>query len=66
MWMEGSLILGDDPVAVDTVMLQMIDKKRNEAGLQALAPRAKHLQLCEEIGLGNNAPERIELITIEV
>ncbi len=66
LWMEGSLIVGEDPVAVDTVILQMIDKKRKEAGLQPVAPRARHLQLCEEIGLGYSNPEKINLIKIEV
>jgi hypothetical protein len=66
MWMEGSLIFGEDPVAVDTVMLNMIDEKRLQAGLQPVAPRAKHLQLCEAMGLGNNKKENINLIRIEV
>jgi hypothetical protein len=66
MWMEGSLIIGEDPVAVDTVMLQMIDKKRTEAGLQPVTPRAKHLALSEAIGLGNSKLENIDLVKIEV
>jgi len=66
MWMEGSLIVGEDPVAVDAVMLQMIDKKRLEAGLESVAKRAKHLQLSEEIGLGNSQLENIEIINLNI
>lgn len=66
MWMEGSLIIGEDPVAVDTVMLQMIEKKRLEAGLHPVTPMAKHLQLSEEIGLGNSKIENIELIKLKI
>lgn len=66
MWMEGSLILGEDPVAVDTVMLQIIDQKRTEAGLEPVAPMAKHLQLSEEIGLGNSDLNNIELIKLNI
>ena len=66
MWMEGSLIIGEDPVAVDAVMLQMIDAKRQEAGYPVVAPRAGHLQLSEQIGLGNSRMENIQLLSIEV
>jgi len=66
LWMEGSLILGEDPVAVDTVMLKLIDQKRIEAGLSPVAPMAKHLQLSEEIGLGNSNLNTIELIKLNI
>lgn len=66
IWMEGSLIVGEDPVAVDTVMLQLIDQKRIEAGLEPVAPMAKHLQLSEEIGLGNSNFNNIELIKLTI
>ena len=66
MWMEGSLIVGEDPVAVDTVMLKMIDEKRLEAGLESVARRAKHLQLSEEIGLGNSQIDNIEIIKLNI
>lgn len=64
MWMEGSLIVGVDPVAVDAVMLQLIDQKRTEAGLESVAPMTRYLQLSEEIGLGNSKPENIEIIKL--
>ena len=66
LWMEGSLILGEDPVAVDTVMLQIIDQKRVEAGLQPVAPMAKHLELSEEIGLGHHQAENIEIVKLNI
>lgn len=66
MWMEGSLIVGEDPVAVDKVMLQLVDEKRKEAGLESVSKRAKHLRLCEEIGLGNSKLENIEIIHLEI
>lgn len=66
MWMEGSLIFGEDPVAVDTVMLQMIDVKRQEAGLPPVSPMAQHIRLSEELGLGQSSPENIEQVVIEV
>jgi len=66
LWMEGSLILGEDPVAVDTVMLQLIDQKRVKAGLMPVAPMAKHLQLSEEIGLGNSNLTNIDLIKLNI
>lgn len=66
MWMEGSLIFGEDPVAVDAVMLKLVDEKRIEAGLEPVAKRAKHLQLSEEIGLGNSKLENIEIINLTI
>jgi uncharacterized protein (DUF362 family) len=66
MWMEGSLIIGEDPVAVDTLMLQLIEEKRLEAGLTSVSKMAKHLQLCEIAGLGSSNPEHIEIIQLEI
>ena len=66
MWMEGSIIVGEDPVAVDKVMLDMIEEKRLENGLSSVKRMAKHLQLSDEIGLGQSKPENIELIKITI
>ena len=66
MWAEGSLILGVDPVAVDTIMFDIIDKKRNEKNMESIAPRVKHLQLSEKLGLGTCDRDMIDLEKVEI
>ncbi len=66
MWTPGSLVFGTDPVAVDTFMLKMLDSKRLKMGLSPAAPRAKHLQISESLGLGTCTPANIEFKEITV
>lgn len=61
MWSDGSLFIGTDPVAVDRVMLKVLDEKRELENLPPVEEKAIHLQLSEEMGLGNSQLENIEL-----
>lgn len=63
MWPIGALIVGTDPVAVDTIMLKIINQKRDEEGLDLLE-QAVHLAISEQLGLGNHKIENINLIEI--
>ena len=63
MWPFGALIVGTDPVAVDTIMLKIINQKRAEEGLDLLE-QAIHLPISEQLGLGNHKIENINLIEI--
>lgn len=69
MWHPDTLIVGRDPVAIDQVAWQMIDKRRTEAGLKTLAaagraPRYLAVAADAEHGLGNDESGRIDLAEI--
>ncbi|MCK5004761.1 MAG: DUF362 domain-containing protein [Candidatus Aminicenantes bacterium] len=57
----GRIIIGTDPVAVDSVILGILDEKRKDAGKEPLAPKVKFLELSEKLGLGNSKKENIEI-----
>jgi len=64
LWDENSLLLSRDPVALDAIAMQIIDKRRVEAGLKTLADcgRApRWLDTARRYGLGENDPQRIEV-----
>jgi len=65
VWNYKGLIVGQDPVAVDTIGLQLIKaKRRKELGpAQELPPVPKHIQLADtRYGIGTSNLEQIELI----
>lgn len=65
MWTFGGLIFGTDPVAVDSIMLKIINQKRNEMALETVET-ATHLSISEEAGLGNHSLAMIELEEVVV
>lgn len=60
----GTILVGTDPVAIDTIMLRMLDQERKKNGLESVAPRARFLRLSEELGLGVADPNRIEVVSV--
>lgn len=67
VWNYKGLIVGQDPVAVDTVGLRLImAKRRQELGpAQELPPVPKHIQIADtKYGLGTSDITQIELIKL--
>lgn len=67
VWHYKGLIVGQDPVAVDTIGLKLImAKRRQELGPdQELPPVPKHIQIADtKYGLGTSDINRIELIKL--
>lgn len=67
IWNYKGLIVGEDPVAVDTVGLKLImAKRRQELGpAQELPPVPKHIQIADtKYGLGASDINQIELIKL--
>jgi uncharacterized protein (DUF362 family) len=69
LWYPNALIVGEDRVAVDHTALQMLDRKRVEAGLPTLAAAGRTPQYIETAAdathkLGVNDPKRIRLIEV--
>jgi uncharacterized protein (DUF362 family) len=65
IWNYGGILIGTDPVAIDTIMLNILNEKRKMEGLPPISDNvAKHLRLANEIGLGTNNMDEIDLIEI--
>ncbi|MHB8055455.1 MAG: DUF362 domain-containing protein [Candidatus Aminicenantales bacterium] len=67
VWNYKGLIVGQDPVAVDTVGLQLIKaKRRKELGpALELPPVPKHIQLADtRYGIGTSNLDQIELVKL--
>ena len=67
VWNYKGLIVGQDPVAVDSVGLRLImAKRRKELGpAQEIPPVPKHIQFADtKYGIGTSDPGKIELIKL--
>ena len=67
IWEYKGILVGEDPVAVDTIGLKILQAKRKKyfGEEKPLATSAKHVRLADtRHGLGVGDPDRIELIKI--
>lgn len=69
LWHPNALIVGADPVAVDTTAWQMLGRKRAEMGLptvEAAGRPARYLDTCADAAhrLGERDPQRFHLMEI--
>lgn len=62
----GGILVGTDPVAIDTIAVKILDDLRAEAGMDPVAPRALHIPLSAKLGLGTDNPSNIEVVKITV
>lgn len=60
-WHHATIYAGLDPVALDATLLRTIDRRRKDARLPELTPRARFLQTADAMGLGHSSDSRIEL-----
>ncbi|MGD0096814.1 MAG: DUF362 domain-containing protein [Terracidiphilus sp.] len=68
-WNANTLLVSQDPVALDQIGWQMIERKRAEKGLKTLdaeerAPKYIATAADAEHRLGNNDPKRISLVEV--
>ncbi len=66
IWPYGGILVGTDPVAVDTVMLKILNEKRKSKNLPSLEESAKHIKIAEKYGLGNSSLDAINLVEIKL
>jgi len=67
LWHYGGLFLGEDPVAVDTLLNVLLEKKREQFKGRPwpLTPPVKHLAVAESrYHLGISDPEKIDLLAL--
>src|SRR5437870_1409002 len=60
----ATLYASKDPVALDAVALKYFEQWRTRTGLPAISPMAAYVGYASQIGLGNSAPNRIEVKNI--
>ncbi len=65
-WINGQLLITQDPVALDYQGFQLIDKMRHDKGLESAALWVKYIQTAAEIGLGTNHPGQMEIMDIAI
>jgi uncharacterized protein (DUF362 family) len=58
---HATLYASKDPVALDAVALKYLEQWRARTALPAISPLAAYVGYASQIGLGNSAPNRIEI-----
>ena len=66
IWPYGGILVATDPVAIDAVMLKIIDEKRKEESLPSVKDIAKNLLLSENLGIGTSNLDAINLVEINM
>lgn len=65
-WQYGGLFISTDPVILDTLILQTVNQKREELGLNSISKYANHITSARSLGLGNNSLDQVNLQKVEV
>jgi hypothetical protein len=63
-WPHATLYFSRDPVAIDTICLELVEAKRKAANVPAIGARANHIQSSALYGIGQSDRQRIELIEV--
>jgi len=61
---NATLYASKDPVALDAIALKRLEEWRTHASLPAIGQQAAYVGFASQLGLGNSAPNRIELKNI--
>jgi hypothetical protein len=61
---HATLYASKDPVALDATALRRLEQWRARASLPGIGPTAAYVGFASQLGLGNSAPNRIEVINI--
>jgi uncharacterized protein (DUF362 family) len=61
-WNYGGLYFSRDPVAIDSLCLQLLEVKRRETKIPAIGSLASHITTAARFGLGQSDTNKIELI----
>jgi uncharacterized Fe-S center protein len=61
---HATLYASKDPVALDAVAVKRLEEWRARESLRAIDPLATYIDYAGQLGLGNSAPNRIEIKNI--
>jgi hypothetical protein len=61
-WRHDGFLLSTDPVALDTVALDLLEAERKKRSRRPIGRRARHLATAEELELGNHDRRRIRVV----
>jgi uncharacterized protein (DUF362 family) len=61
---HATLYASKDPVALDAVVLKKLEAWRAHSSLPPIGPLAGYVQMASEMGMGNAAPDRIQIKNI--
>src|SRR6266704_3472571 len=61
---HATLYASKDPVALDAIALKRLEEWRTRASLPAIGQQAAYVGFASQLGLGNSAPNRIEVRNI--
>jgi len=65
-WHHASLYLSADPVAVDALILEEIERMRKRAAIPAIGETASHIATAAAYGLGESETARIEKVALQI
>jgi uncharacterized protein (DUF362 family) len=60
-WNYGALYFSTDPVAIDSLCVDVLDAKGREARVPLIRPLATHITTATHLGLGQSDPKKIDL-----
>ncbi len=60
----ATLFASKDPVALDAIALKRLEEWRKRVSLRPVGPMASYIDFAGQLGLGNSAPNRIEVRNI--
>lgn len=66
MWKEERILFGTDPVAIDKIGMELIEKKRLENNKSSIRHKAKHIRTAAQMGIGTDDPAMIDLVEVNV
>jgi len=64
-WNYGALYFSADPVAIDSLCVDVLEAKGREARVPSIRPLATHIATANRLGLGQSDPAKIDLSEVK-
>ena len=66
VWQYGSILVSQDPVALDQIIYQTIEEKRKELELPTLSRLSKYIRSASRMELGTNDLDEVDYQEVKV
>jgi uncharacterized protein (DUF362 family) len=63
-WTPGEIWLSRDPVALDALALEAVEKRRKAAAMPSLRDRGRHVRFAVEMGVGVNERSKMDIVEL--